>query len=110
MKDSTPLRPIDKTQLLREVELVEKILTLSGSTSTLDAAADLSLELMKTQKTNTFSSIDVNEHVYYRFDLRRKLEASDEAGAKDSQINIDVSLEEIRQDLERAKAILKDGE
>jgi hypothetical protein len=101
-------KKIDKEQLAREVELVERILSFAENSATLSHAGHLSIELMKTQRTNIFSSIDVNEYVCYRSDRQIAKKAKDKRGVKDAEVSIRISRHEIKQDLKKAKAILED--
>ena len=99
---------IDKVQLAKEVGLVEKILALAEKPETLDEAASFSLELMKTQRTNVFDAVDVNEYVLYRSDVQDAHKAKDMRGIESAAINVGIALAEVHYDLRRAKAILED--
>lgn len=98
---------ISAGQLVKEIELVKKILHSAENDKTLDIAVDLSLELMKTQTTNAFSSIDVNEYVRYRFDLQEIMKRRDYEKQKGVESNIKISYEEIQEDLKKATELLK---
>ena len=52
---------LDKKQLAAEISVVEKILKAAQDPERLREADDLALELMKTQKTNVFDAVDINE-------------------------------------------------
>jgi hypothetical protein len=98
---------VDKEQLRYEVELVEKILSLAKDQATLHQAGDLSVELLKTQKTNTFDAINICEYVAFLYDiqrLRREHNIEGENGAKE---DANTFLKDVLNELEQAKSILQ---
>jgi hypothetical protein len=94
-----------KEQLKLEINQVERILELAKDSSTLDQADDLAMEFMKTQQTNSISSIELTEYIAYHYDVQRHKENGDLAAAKASQQNLDDSLQELEQELDEARAL-----
>jgi len=99
----------DKVQLTREIELVEKILAFAENPETLREADELTLELMKTQKTNTFSSVDINEYLGYLGDRERYRADNKLKEMKEAKEGAAEFLQQTLGDLKRAKEILESG-
>jgi hypothetical protein len=99
---------MSKSRLSTEIAQVEKILEAAQDPERLNEASDVSMELLKTEKTNMFDTIDISEYVGYRFDFQRERKANDIAAMKDSELGIKLFLEDIHSWMRDAKNELAD--
>jgi hypothetical protein len=63
----------------------------------------LNMHFIKTEKTHTFNSIDINEYLAYIYDKRIDERKGDFEAAKGPAENISYPLEEIRMELKEAR-------
>jgi hypothetical protein len=96
-----------RTQLCEEITCVEKILELASDPLKLKEASSLSMNFMKTQRTNSIDSVEVSEYIGFISDRVREIRAGDIEGARGSEENIVDSLGEITKMLNEAKQKLE---
>jgi hypothetical protein len=96
-------RKYTKEEICNEISLVEEIIAASRKDSSLDHASKLSMQLLRTHTTASFSAIDITEYIGYIRDVQRHLEKGNVQAANDAKFNVQHSLQEIEQDLRAAK-------